>query len=107
MPSGNDKLWLTQRDEQTVPTDVYLLNEANPWVAQRGGLMGIGSRRVMGVGLPLFQALSVTEWRTRCQALGIAGHRLCTVDPTTLVRPKIAGIAKNRFHSRPILAARR
>ena len=46
---------------QAEPTDVYLLNEVNAWVTHRGGVMGFGSRQVMGIGLPLLQALSVSE----------------------------------------------
>ena len=48
---------------QAMPTEVFLVNDVNAWVAHRGGVMGIGSRRVMGVGLPLLQALSVDEFR--------------------------------------------
>jgi heat shock protein HtpX len=46
---------------QAMPQDVYLLNDVNAFVAQRGGVMGIGGRRVMGLGLPLMQALTVDE----------------------------------------------
>jgi len=48
---------------QSEPADVYLLNEVNAWVAHRGGSMGFGSRRVMGIGLPLMQALSISEFK--------------------------------------------
>src|SRR5437867_9295895 len=34
----------------------------NAWVEQRGGIMGFGSRRVMGLGLPLFQIVSIPEF---------------------------------------------
>jgi Zn-dependent protease with chaperone function len=53
---------------QVVPTDVYLLNEVNAWVTHRGGTMGFGSHRVMGVGMPLLQAVSVSEFK------GIIAH---------------------------------
>jgi hypothetical protein len=44
---------------EVMPSEVYLLGgEVNAWVAQRGGLMGIGSRRVMAVGLPLLESAS-------------------------------------------------
>jgi hypothetical protein len=33
----------------------------NAWVANRGGVMGFGSRRVMGIGLPLMQVMSVSQ----------------------------------------------
>jgi Zn-dependent protease with chaperone function len=49
--------------EQAEPADVYLTNDVNAFVAQRGGLIGVGARRVMGLGLPLMQALSVDEFR--------------------------------------------
>ena len=48
--------------EQPLPRHVYLVPEFNAWVAQRGGLMGIGSERVMGLGLPLLHALTVREF---------------------------------------------
>jgi heat shock protein HtpX len=48
---------------QSEPADVYLLNEVNAWVTHRGGSMGFGSRQVMGIGLPLMQALSVSEFK--------------------------------------------
>jgi heat shock protein HtpX len=47
--------------EQEMPVDVYLLPEANAWVMNRGGFMGFGSRRVMGIGLPLMYFLNVSE----------------------------------------------
>ena len=47
--------------QQAMPEDVYLLNEVNAWVTHRGGTMGFGSRRVMGIGLPLLQTLTVPE----------------------------------------------
>ncbi len=48
---------------QEMPSEAYLVPDLNAWVAQRGGLMGIGSRRVMGIGLPLIHSLSVNELR--------------------------------------------
>lgn len=49
--------------DQSMPAEVYLVPQVNAWVAQRGGVMGVGSRRVMGLGLPLLQGLSVNELR--------------------------------------------
>jgi Zn-dependent protease with chaperone function len=49
--------------EQEPPADVYLLNDVNAWVAQRGGTMGFGSHRVMGIGLPLLQAVTIPEFK--------------------------------------------
>ena len=48
---------------QPMPSDVYIVNDVNAFVTQRGGVMGFGSRRVMGIGLPLMQALTVQELR--------------------------------------------
>lgn len=49
---------------QPRPEEVYLLGDVNAFVSHRGGVMGIGSRRVMGVGLPLLKGLSPAELRS-------------------------------------------
>ena len=49
--------------QQEPPSDVYVLNQMNAWVTHRGGMMGFGSRRVMGIGLPLLQAVSIPEFK--------------------------------------------
>lgn len=54
---------VARNTEQAEPREVYLLSDVNAWVTQRGGVMGVGSRRVMGIGLPLLQSLSVAELR--------------------------------------------
>jgi Zn-dependent protease with chaperone function len=46
-----------------MPAHVYLVSDVNAFVTQRGGIMGIGSRRVMGIGLPLLRTLQVDELR--------------------------------------------
>ncbi len=48
---------------QGMPAEVYLLSDVNAWVTQRGGVMGFGSRRVMGVGLPLMRMLTRSQFR--------------------------------------------
>jgi Zn-dependent protease with chaperone function len=48
---------------QDMPVDVFLVGDVNAWVAQRGGVMGFFSHRVMGLGLPLMQILTVSEFR--------------------------------------------
>src|SRR5262245_50533028 len=48
---------------QEMPAEVYVVPEVNAWVSQRGGVMGLGSRRIMGLGLPLLQVLKVSEMR--------------------------------------------
>jgi heat shock protein HtpX len=48
---------------QQMPAWVFLVGDVNAWVSHRGGLMGFGSRRVMGLGLPLLQLVSVAELR--------------------------------------------
>ena len=52
---------LAAATKQEMPTEVYLVPDVNAWVSDRGGRMGIGSRRVMGIGLPLLQILSISE----------------------------------------------
>jgi heat shock protein HtpX len=46
---------------QEMPREVYLVPDINAFVAERGGFMGFGSRRIMGIGLPLFHLLTVDE----------------------------------------------
>jgi heat shock protein HtpX len=48
---------------QRLPADVYLVNDVNAFVTERGGVMGVGGRRVMGIGLPLLQSVTVQELR--------------------------------------------
>lgn len=49
--------------QQSMPVEVFALPEMNAWVSNRGGLMGIGSRRVMGLGVPLMQVLTIQQFR--------------------------------------------
>jgi heat shock protein HtpX len=59
-----DTLRAVARDTgQAMPAEVFLVPQLNAWVAQRGGTMGFGSRRVMGLGLPLLEALTVRQFR--------------------------------------------
>lgn len=48
---------------EPLPQDVYLIPDVNAWVAERGGSTALGSRRVMGLGLPLLQILTVSQFR--------------------------------------------
>jgi heat shock protein HtpX len=45
------------------PSAVYLISEPNANVADRGGVLGFGTRRVMCIGLPLFSVLTIYELR--------------------------------------------
>lgn len=54
---------LSQATNEAMPSEVYLIPDVNAFVAQRGGILAIGSRRVMGLGLPLMRVLSVTQVR--------------------------------------------
>ena len=52
---------IAKKTDQTMPADVYLVPDINAFVAERGGFMGIGRRRVMGIGLPLLNLMTVDE----------------------------------------------
>jgi Zn-dependent protease with chaperone function len=54
---------IAQRTGQAMPVHVYAVLEVNAFVTERGGIMGIGSRRVMGIGLGLLNEFSVDEVR--------------------------------------------
>ena len=49
--------------DEPPPHEVYLIGEVGAWVADRGGFVGFGSRRVMGVGLPLLSILNISQFR--------------------------------------------
>jgi heat shock protein HtpX len=68
LPEKQPRLFATLREiasatSQAMPSEVYLVGDVNAWVAQRGGVLAVGSRRVMGLGLPLLQVLSTAELR--------------------------------------------
>jgi len=54
---------VAEESGQAMPADIYLVPEVNAWVSHRGGIMGLGSRRVMGLGLTLLQSVSVPQLR--------------------------------------------
>ena len=67
-PAQHPKLFAMLRGvasatKQEMPAEVYLVGDMNAWVAQRGGTIGVGAQRVMGLGLPLLQTLTVSELR--------------------------------------------
>jgi len=67
-PGAHPKLFqeirsLASGTGQQMPSEVYLVHDMNAWVAQRGGTVGFGSRRVMGLGLPLLQSLNISQFR--------------------------------------------
>jgi heat shock protein HtpX len=54
---------VAQATGQVMPAEVYLVGDLNAWVSQRGGVMGLGSRRIMGLGLPLMRTLTRSQMR--------------------------------------------
>jgi Zn-dependent protease with chaperone function len=48
---------------EPMPREVYLMGDVNAWVTDRGGFMGIGSRRIMGIGLPLLSIVDISQFR--------------------------------------------
>jgi Zn-dependent protease with chaperone function len=49
---------------QKPPAEIYLIADVNAWVSTRGGFIGLFSRRIMAVGLPLLRVLSLSEFRS-------------------------------------------
>ncbi|MFY9344672.1 MAG: M48 family metallopeptidase [Planctomycetota bacterium] len=63
------KLWQLVRNVaaaagQEPPRELFLVGDINAFVAERGSRMGIGGTRVMGIGLPLLQVLSVAQLKS-------------------------------------------
>jgi len=48
---------------EPMPDEIYLTSDANAGVSERGGFLGIGSSRVMCLGLPLMVVMSESELR--------------------------------------------
>src|SRR5438067_912250 len=48
---------------QELPSEVYLIPDVNAWVVQRGSLLGAGGYRVLAIGYPLLQSMSVSQIR--------------------------------------------
>ncbi len=49
--------------KEAIPREVYLIGDANAFVSDRGGILGFGSSRIMGIGLPLLSTLTVSQFR--------------------------------------------
>ena len=54
---------IAKQADQNMPEEVYLIRLANAWVSERGGILGIGRHKVLGIGLPLLGTLSANELR--------------------------------------------
>lgn len=48
---------------EPMPSEVYLVADANAFVLETPGKGGSGKRRIMGLGLPLLQMLSIAQFR--------------------------------------------
>jgi len=48
---------------EPMPEQVYLIPDVNAFVAEHGGAMGFGARRIMALGLPLMRVLSISQFR--------------------------------------------
>ena len=55
---------------EPLPGEVYLIGQVKAFVADRGGILGFGSRRIMAVGLPLLSVLNISEFR------GLVAHEV-------------------------------
>jgi heat shock protein HtpX len=54
---------VAEQTGQETPAQIYLAPDVNAAVLQRGGLLGLGGKRVLLVGLPLIDALTVRQLR--------------------------------------------
>jgi len=63
------ELWRMVREvadaaEQAPPRALFLVEDVNAFVAERNSIMGFGGERIMGLGLPLLQVLTVPQLRS-------------------------------------------
>ena len=54
---------VARRMEAEMPAEVYLIPDINAFVAQVGGFLGFGGRRVMGIGLGLLAVDNLSQFR--------------------------------------------
>ncbi len=54
---------VARRMEAEMPAEVYLIPDVNAFVAQVGGFLGFGGRRVMGIGLGLLAVDNLSQFR--------------------------------------------
>ncbi len=54
---------VAQKMGATLPDEVYLIPEVNAFVMQRGGILGLFGKRVMGIGVPLLAVSQVSHLR--------------------------------------------
>jgi heat shock protein HtpX len=54
---------VASRMSSPMPSEVYLIPDVNAFVTQRGGMLGFGGRRVMGIGLGLLAVDNVSQLR--------------------------------------------
>ncbi|MCK5941844.1 MAG: M48 family metallopeptidase [Planctomycetes bacterium] len=60
------RLWqlvesIAERCEQEPPRHIFLVPEINAFVGERNGRLGFGGERIMGIGLPLLQVLTLPQ----------------------------------------------
>jgi Zn-dependent protease with chaperone function len=48
---------------EPLPKQVFLVGSANAFVSNVGGFFGVGSRRILGIGLPFLSMLTIPEFR--------------------------------------------
>ena len=54
---------IAETHKQPLPKKVYLVLGVTAFVADRGGILGFGNRRILGIGLPMLSILTVSELR--------------------------------------------
>ncbi len=54
---------VARRMDAEMPAEVYLIPDVNAFVAQVGGFLGFGGRRVMGIGLGLLAVDNLSQFR--------------------------------------------
>jgi heat shock protein HtpX len=67
LPQNHPRLFeiiraIADRLGQEMPKEVYLVPDVNAFVGEAGGFMGIGRKRIMGIGLPLLQGLNIQQF---------------------------------------------
>ena len=54
---------IAQAMNEPMPSEVYLVGDANAFVIETSGFLGFRRRRIIGLGLPLLQMLTIAQFR--------------------------------------------
>jgi hypothetical protein len=82
---------------EPMPEQLYLIPDVNAFVAEYGGTMGFGARRIMTLGLPLMRVLTISQFRALRSYMRIRNsEKQGKTGSVSLAYQEVADTARNR-----------